>query len=71
VFACINTCGAIGGTLSGLVIGWLLKYSGDTGEPTASGWNIVFMVTAVEYLLAAACWILIDPRKPIGSRSKS
>ena len=65
VFACTNTVGAIGGTIGGLLVGWLLHYVGRGGQPTSAGWSIVFAVTAVEYLLAAACWLYIDSRKPI------
>lgn len=65
VFACINTVGAVGGTIGGLLIGELLQRNSAVGAPTAAGWNLVFAVTAVEYFLAAGCWLFIDSRKPL------
>jgi sugar phosphate permease len=65
VFACVNTVGSLGGALGGLVIGYVLKayMAGDAYTPV--GWTWVFLIIAIEYLIAAACWLFIDPNKPI------
>jgi sugar phosphate permease len=65
VFACVNTAGSLGGFLAGPLTGWVLTSYSDGGTPSAVGWNAVFLIIAAEYLLAAACWLLIDPTRPI------
>jgi ACS family glucarate transporter-like MFS transporter len=64
-FGCVNTAGAIGGVVGGLLIGFILRASAEGGVPTAAGWNTVFVLTAVEYLAASASWLFIDCRRPL------
>lgn len=61
VFACVNTIGGIGGFVGAELIGSVLKYH----DETMAGWNTVFAIIAAEYIVAAACWLFIDPRKVI------
>lgn len=63
VFACVNTFGSLGGVLGSLSIGHIL--ASDAGRPTAAAWTTVFVITAVEYMVAAAVWLFIDSRRPI------
>jgi ACS family glucarate transporter-like MFS transporter len=65
LFACINTAGAIGGTIAGPLTGLVLDAYRVDGQPTSTGWNIVFLMIAAEYLLAALCWLGIDCRTPL------
>jgi sugar phosphate permease len=65
VFAFVNTAGSLGGFAGGLLIGVVLHAHRVDDVPTAAGWNAVFAITALEYVVAAACWLGIDPRKPL------
>jgi sugar phosphate permease len=49
----MNTFGNLGGTLSPLVVGWCLQ--------RWSSWNVSLISIAVCYVLAAVCWLVIDP----------
>ncbi len=53
----MNTFGNLGGTLSPIVVGWCLQRWGS--------WNMSLMTVAACYLLAAVCWLAIDPDDPI------
>jgi ACS family glucarate transporter-like MFS transporter len=53
----MNTFGNLGGTLSPVVVGWCLQ--------RWDSWNASLITVAVCYLLAAACWMIIDPAEPI------
>ena len=57
VSGAMNTFGNLGGTMSPIVVGWCLQRWGS--------WNASLISVAVCYLLAAACWLAIDPTKPI------
>ena len=57
VSGAMNTFGNLGGSLSPIVVGWCLQRWGS--------WNMSLTTVAVCYLLAAACWLAIDPEKPI------
>jgi ACS family glucarate transporter-like MFS transporter len=63
VFACVNTCGALGGFVAGPLTGLVLRAAGGGGP--AAGWNAVFVLIALENLVAAAAWLFIDCRQPI------
>ena len=60
VGACMNTAGQIGGILSPIVIGFVLK--------TWANWTVPLYVTGALFLLGAFCWLFIDPRVPITPR---
>ena len=65
VFACVNTMGSIGNFAAGPLVGaTLLIFSGGSQVNTA-GWNAVFVLLAVEYLVAASCWYFIDSERPL------
>jgi len=66
VFACVNTLGAIGGFVGSPLIGAVLLSFGNEAGSTTAGWNAVFLLIALEYLVAAVAWLFIDCGKPIG-----
>ncbi len=66
LFACINTAGALGGFLGGPLIGLVLHQYSEDGSITPAGWHAVFLLIALEYLVAAVCWLFIDCRRPLG-----
>ena len=53
----MNTFGNLGGTLSPVVVGWCLQWW--------DSWNASLVTVAACYLLAAVCWLAIDPTKRI------
>ena len=57
VSATMNTSGQIGSVLSPLMVTFLLKRFGD--------WNLPLFVMGGLFLLGAACWGLVNPRKRI------
>ncbi len=57
VSGAMNTFGNLGGTLVPLVIGFGLDHWG--------GWTASLSSIAVCYVLAALCWLRIDPTRPI------
>jgi MFS family permease len=65
VFACINTAGSLGGFIAGPLIGFVLQSNLENNVPTAAGWNAVFVLIALEYFVAAACWLAIDCRRSL------
>lgn len=65
LFACVNTAGSLGGVIAGPLIGLVLAGNSADGVPTPAGWNAVFVLIALEYLLAAVCWLFIDCRQSL------
>ncbi len=57
VSGAMNMFGNLGGTLSSVAVGQCLD--------VWHSWNVPIYSIAVFYLLAAACWLGIDPEKPI------
>ncbi|HXQ23814.1 MAG TPA: MFS transporter [Candidatus Acidoferrales bacterium] len=57
VSGAMNTFGNLGGALSPVVVGLCLE--------NWSSWNAPLITVAVLYLVAAACWLGIDPTEPI------
>jgi MFS family permease len=57
VTGAMNTFGNLGGTLSPIVVGWCLQWW--------DSWNASLLTVAVCYVLAALCWLAIDPTEPI------
>jgi sugar phosphate permease len=57
VSGAMNMFGNLGGALSPVVIGLAL----DRG----ASWSAPLVSVAILYVVAAACWLLIDPRRPI------
>jgi ACS family glucarate transporter-like MFS transporter len=57
VSGAMNTFGNLGGALSPIVVGWCLQRWGS--------WDASLLSVAVCYLLAALCWLAIDPAEPI------
>jgi ACS family glucarate transporter-like MFS transporter len=60
VSGAMNMCGNLGGTLSPLVTGFALERWGSWAMPLVS--------VAFFYLVAAACWLAIDPADRIAQR---
>jgi MFS family permease len=54
----MNTLGNMGGALSPLVIGYILRWSGNN-------WNLTFYVSAAVYLMGIVCWWFLDPVTPL------
>jgi MFS transporter, ACS family, glucarate transporter len=54
----MNMCGNIGGALSPLAIGYILKW-------TDNNWNLTFYVSAAIYASGIICWKLLDPVTPL------
>ncbi len=54
----MNMSGNIGGALSPLAIGYILKW-------TDNNWNLTFYVSALIYLGGILCWKFLDPVKPL------
>lgn len=81
----IGTLGAAAaGWITGWQIEWaVLSRAGDLGVPTVAlssadrltallaGYDAVFVSYAAVYLVAAACWLWLQPTKPIESRPES
>lgn len=65
VFALVNTFGAIGGFVAGPLIGLVLKHFSGSDEITAAGWNAVFVLIAIEYVVASSTWLFIRPDRPL------
>jgi len=53
----MNMMGNIGGFVSPIVCGYIVKQTGN--------WNLAFYVTAGAYLLGAFCWLGVDPVTPL------
>ena len=61
VSGAMNMFGNLGGAVSPVVIGLCLKQW--------NSWNAPLYTVAVFYLVAAACWLGIDPSKPINGNA--
>jgi MFS family permease len=57
VSGAMNTFGNLGGALSPIVVGYCVDRLGS--------WNLPLFTIAAMYLLAAPCWLAIDPTRPI------
>jgi len=57
VTGAMNTFGNLGGALCPVVVGLSLDRWGS--------WNVPLVSVAVLYVVAAGCWLLIDPTRPI------
>jgi MFS transporter, ACS family, glucarate transporter len=53
----MNMMGNVGGFVSPVVCGYLVKHTGN--------WHLAFYVTAAAYLLGAVCWLSMDPVTPL------
>lgn len=60
VSATMNTVGQIGGMLSPIVLAWLVERSGEAGR-----WLLPLQLIAALYLLAALCWLVINPSRKL------
>ena len=61
VSGAMNMFGNLGGALSPLVVGWWLEARGS--------WDAPLVSVACLYLVAAACWLFIDPRRRLAAGS--
>jgi ACS family glucarate transporter-like MFS transporter len=57
VSGAMNMFGNFGGTLCGVAVGWCLD--------DWHSWNAPLYSIAVFYIVAAACWLGIDPEQPL------
>ncbi len=57
VTGAMNTFGNLGGTLSPIVVGWCLQ--------RWNSWQASLLSVAICYVVAAVCWLAIDPAQPI------
>jgi ACS family glucarate transporter-like MFS transporter len=53
----MNMMGNLGGFVSPIVCGYLLKWTRD--------WNLAFYVTAGVYMIGMICWLMADPVTPL------
>lgn len=60
VSGAMNTFGNLGGTLSPVVVGLCLERWGS--------WNVSLITVSIGYVVAALCWLAIDPTTPIPER---
>jgi MFS transporter, ACS family, glucarate transporter len=58
----MNMMGNIGGFVSPIVCGYIVKQTGN--------WNLAFYVTAGAYLLGALCWLGMDPVTPLKEQDR-
>jgi MFS family permease len=54
----MNMLGNMGGAISPLAIGYILRWSGNN-------WNLTFYVSAAVYLMGIVCWWFLDPVTPL------
>jgi MFS family permease len=54
----MNMAGNIGGAISPMAIGYMLKWSDNN-------WNLTFYVSAAIYLCGIICWKFLDPVTPL------
>ena len=57
VSATMNTSGQIAAMASAPIIGYSVKWFGD--------WNMPFWLLGGLFLVGSACWLFIDPRRPV------
>jgi sugar phosphate permease len=65
VFACVNTVGALGGTLAGPLTGYVLEHHAGAGGSPSRGWAALFVLIGFETVLSAGSWLFIDCRNPL------
>jgi ACS family glucarate transporter-like MFS transporter/ACS family D-galactonate transporter-like MFS transporter len=65
VFAWVNTFGALGGFVAGPLNGLMLGSLAVGGRPTTAGWHALFVLVALEYVVAAGSWLWIDCSRPL------
>jgi ACS family glucarate transporter-like MFS transporter len=58
----MNMWGNIGGAISPLSIGYMLKWSGNN-------WNLAFYASAAIYLMGIVCWRFLDPVTPLSKEA--
>jgi ACS family glucarate transporter-like MFS transporter len=63
VSAAMNTAGQVGGVLSPLVFAALTR--------NTSSWAMPLVVTAILYLMGAACWLFIHPERSLAKRNEA
>jgi ACS family glucarate transporter-like MFS transporter len=54
----MNTLGNVGGAMSPMVIGYVLKWSNQN-------WNLTFYISAAVYAAGILCWLFLDSVTPI------
>lgn len=77
--ACMNTIGTFGSALAGWLTGTLVERSiasasrvggalsaSEKRLAVLSGYDAAFGTYIAVFILAAACWLLVDPKRPIG-----
>ncbi len=84
--ATMNTIGTLGSAVAAWLTGTLVEHrlsavglSASSGEPASAayrqawlaGYETVFATYALVYLLAAGCWLLIDPDRPIDTEDET
>ena len=54
----MNMMGNLGGAMGPIVVGYLLTASGQN-------WSLIYNLSAGALMLAAVCWLFIDPVTPL------
>jgi hypothetical protein len=57
VSAAMNTSGQLAAIVLQPVVGYSVKWFGN--------WNVPFWLLGVLFFVGAACWLFIDPRRPV------
>jgi MFS family permease len=63
VGATMNTAGQIAALLSAPIVGYSVKWFGN--------WNVPFWILSGLFLVGAACWLLIDPSRPLFAQERT
>jgi len=74
VFGWINTTGSVAAVVAGPVTVWIIMAFSDSADPeefTIAGWNALFVVMALEYLIVAVIWLFINCTVPIEPEADS
>lgn len=63
VFATMNMSGNVGAALFPVIVPWLLAWSSTpaSSTPATPNWDLVLFVFGGVYLVAAGCWVLLNP----------
>ena len=73
VAGCMNSIGNLGGTVAGLLTGWILslytaeltQYTPLYREAEAQGWRLNFALFGAAYVIAMILWCFFDSTKPV------
>jgi hypothetical protein len=65
-FGVMNMAGNLGAWACPVIVGVLFKWIKQTG----GDWNLILYLIGGVYFGGAACWMLLDPNRPIVDRAR-